>query len=469
MEIDLADEDHFVKQKSLCAKCRGTKKLCGRERCPVIVKYYKKMKTESLVDNKDIAGSSPPGVFVGRYGYPKVDIGPLVPPFHGDTAELNTPERWIGKGIDDIVENRTQLVRGKYPIRVDKFDQSDRVVDITRQTALSKEPAEVEAFFSKKPSGKIALSDSVQPYGPSGPLDKLDLGTIKFDKSLDKAYFDTDLKATDAVLNLYEDDVYISKIQRAFSVGSFGLEDNRRFVPTRWSITAVDDTIGKDLREEVKNYRPIDEYRVYESWELDNRWEVLMMPRTWIYELVEAWYPDTAWNPYGDDIAIISSHERYEGRSKYAEIGGCFYAARMAVAEKLRKERRQAGTVILRETHPGYIMPVGVWNVRENVRKALDREPKTFDTLKEALFYLSTRLDIKIETWEKFSQVLRDSLYQTTIEDFMKIPGGKKEKRSGEKSEEEIEREKKERALEAQDKEFEDDIDFKFEDDRHWN
>ncbi len=418
MDLDLADKDHFVKKNNLCSICRGTKNLCNRDRCPVLVKYYSQMKSEPLTSSTDISGSSPPGVFVGRYGYPKVNIGPLVPPYHGDTHELDMPEKWVGRSIDEIVDFRTQLIRGKYMVGVDEVDEGSRVVDFTRDMALSREPAEVEAFFKKKPSGKIALSDSVQPYGPSAQLKKLDLGTLKIDRRMDRAYEAKDLKAVDAVLDLYDHDIYISKIQRAFSVGAFGLGENRKFVPTRWSITAVDDTIGKNLREEVKKYRPIDRYRVYETWELDNRWEVLMLPRTWIYELVEAWYPETAWNPYGKDIAIISSHEKYGGRSKYAEIGGCFYAARLAIAEKLREEGRQAGAVILRETHPGYIMPMGVWNVREHVRQALRSNPKEFETMKEALFYISTRLDIKVDTWIKNSEVLQDSIYQTRLEDF---------------------------------------------------
>lgn len=418
MNVDLADDDHFVKKNPLCAVCRGTKNLCDRERCPVLVKYYSKLKSEPLTDDTNISGSSPPGVFVGRYGYPKVDIGPLVPPYHGDTSVMDLPERWTGKSMDEIVDFRTNLVRGKYQVRVDKFKGEDRIVDITRDMALAREPAEVEAFFSKSPSGKIALSNSVQPYGPSAPVKKLDLGTLKINREMDRAYDSRDLKAVDAVMKLYEKDILISKIQRAFSVGAFGLEENRRFVPTRWSITAVDDTVGKNLREEIKRYRPIDGYRVYESWELDNRWEVLLMPRAWIYELVEAWYPETAWNPYGEDIAIISSHERYDGRDSYAEIGGCFYAARLAIAEKLKEEKRQAGAVVLRETHPGYIMPVGVWNVRENVRKALKADPKEFDTLKEALFHISTRMDIKVDTWIENSEVLQDTIYQTRLEDY---------------------------------------------------
>ncbi len=383
-----------------------------------MVKYYSQMKSQPLTDRTDISGSSPPGVFVGRYGYPKVDIGPLVPPFHGETSEMDLPELWLGKSIDEIVDFRTQLIRGKYTVGVDDAGMNDRVVDYTRDMALSREPAEVEVFFAKKPSGRIVLSDSIQPYGPSAPLKKLDLGTLKIDRRMDRAYSDTDLKSVDAIMGLYEHGIYVTKIQRAFSVGAFGIGENRKFVPTRWSITAVDDTIGKNLREEIKKYPPIDEYRLYETWGLDNRWAVLLLPRTWIYELVEAWYPETAWNPFGKDIVIISSHEHYQGRKKYAEIGGCFYAARLAVCEKLKDERRQAGAVILRETHPGYIMPVGVWNVRENVRNALRQEPKRFDTLKDALFYISTRLDIKMDIWIKNSEVLKDTIYQTRLEDF---------------------------------------------------
>src|SRR5207249_3256607 len=84
-------------------------------------------------------------------------------------------------------------------------------------------------------------------------------------------------------------------------------------------------------------------------------------PQPWRYELIEAWYPNTLWNPLGRDIVVFGDHEGFVGRKTYASIGGCYYAARLAVGEALVRQRRQAATVILRETHPGYIMPVGVW------------------------------------------------------------------------------------------------------------
>jgi hypothetical protein len=406
-----------------CILCRGTKMLCGKASCPVVLRYYQNARVAPLIDTLNLEGSSPPSVFIGRYGYPKVSIGPLIPPIHGDTSILDTPELWTTKSIEEIVEMRSQLVRGKHTVRIDQVENGGRLVDTVRELGMAKDPSDVDAVFLKKPQGGLILSDEVQPHGPSAPIKSLNINSLKIDRRIDRAYTDSDLLARDAILSLYDDDVSVTRIQRSFSVGSFGLEGSRKFVPTRWSITAVDDTISKDIVSQIKDFPWINEYRVYESWSLDNRFMVLMVPAAWSYELVEAWYPQTTWNPNGREVAMYSSAEGYRGRSKYAEIGGCYYAARLATTEQLKKEGRQACVVILREAHPGYILPVGVWNVRENVRAAVRDKPKLFNTLKEALGYVKTRLDIPFETWIAHSKILRQRLHQRRLEDFRAIAG----------------------------------------------
>jgi hypothetical protein len=168
----------------------------------------------------------------------------------------------------------------------------------------------------------------------------------------------------------------------------------------------------------TKTYPWMNEYRVYYHNQFDNRWAVLMMPSEWQYELIEAWYPNTTWNPYGRTISIFNSYEFYKGRTTYAEIGGCYYSARLAVNELLNKERRQAGAIVLREAHPGYIMPIGVWNVRESVRKALKEQYQKFDTLDQALVFISEKMDIPLQRWIRNSAVLKNKLYQKRLEDF---------------------------------------------------
>jgi len=415
--------DYLVAKASndaLCVVCKGAKFLCGKAKCPLVVrlKYY--FKTMPLIDSLGVDGASPPGVFVGRIGYPYVYAGPLVPPVHEDTSLYDLPELWFGKSIDDIVAFRSMLIRGKHRVHVKKFEEAGKIMDRTRELALSVGPVDVELALKKKPQRALVLDDEIQPFGPSALLRDVKVGTSRWDHQIEKAYGDTDLKAVEAVTTLYKKDVLVSRIQRAFSVGSFGLKDNRRLVPTRWSITAVDSIISKDLIEKIKMFPEINEFRVYESRYLDNRFEVLMMPGAWSYEIMEAWYPGTVWNPTGRNIVVFSDWEGFEGRTTYASIGGCYYAARLAVGELLVKERRQALMVVLREAHPGYIMPVGVWQVRENVRNAMKQKPQKYNTLEKALQRIASQFQIPLKVWIERSKLLQEALFQKKITEYVK-------------------------------------------------
>ncbi|MEM2103540.1 MAG: Nre family DNA repair protein [Candidatus Bathyarchaeia archaeon] len=411
----------FVKtsERGLCVVCKGARFLCGKTRCPIIVRANFYLKSLPLMQSEDVSGASPPSVFVGRIGYPYVYAGPLVPPVVEDTSLYDLPECWFGKSIDEIVGFRSMLIRGKHRVHVQNFLEAGKIIEKTRELALAVNPVDVELLLKKKPRGFMILDDEVQPFGPSAPIRDLRVGNARWDRQIEKAYYDTDLKAVEAVLELYRKGVLVSKIQRAFSVGAFGLGKNRRLVPTRWSITAVDSIVSKELMEKVKAFPEISEFRVYESRYLDNLFEVLMIPGKWSYEAIEAWYPGTVWNPHGRSIALYSDWEGYEGRTTYAEIGGCYYAARLAVCEQLVKEQRQATVIVLREAYPGYIMPVGVWQVRENVRNAMRQKPCTFKTLDEALHYLAGCFRIPIRQWVMRSELLRNALFQKRITDYL--------------------------------------------------
>ncbi len=405
-------------RSGLCAICKGSRFLCGKTRCPIIVKVNYFLKSVPLMSSEDIAGASPPSVFIGRIGYPYVYAGPLVPPINEDTSLFDLPEMWFGKTIDEIVGFRSLLIRGKHRVHVQKFEEAGKIVEQTRELALAENSVDMELNLAKKPRGFIFLDDNVQPFGPSAPIRDLHLGNARFDSRMEKAYYDTDLKATQAVLELYSQGVMVTKIQRAFSVGAFGLEKKRRLVPTRWSITAVDDIVSKNLMEKVKTFPEISEYRIHESHYLDNIFEVLMIPNAWSYEAIEAWYPGTIWNPNGKTVAMFSDYEGHDGRTTYAQIGGCYYSARLAVCEQLIKERRQAAVIVLREAHPGYIMPVGVWQVRENVRNAMRQEPLVFKSLDEALKRITSRFQIPLQRWIMQSELLKNALFQKKITDF---------------------------------------------------
>lgn len=419
LDLNLADQVRTATPHgSLCTSCKGARHLCGKSQCPIVSRIYSYLRVKARVERDVINGSSPPGVFVGRVGYPYVNVGPLVPPEHGDTSLLDLPEKWFGKSLNEILDFRFALVRGKHRVNVKDLTRRDRILEDTRLLALSQNSPDVELALRRKPAPLFVMNDEVQPIGPSATLRKMYVGNTRLDPRLEAAYYDVDLKAADAILELYRKGTYVSKLQRALSAGAFGVEDNRRLVPTRWSITAVDSILSLALMNKVKSYPLINEFRVYESTYLDNRFEVILLPDGWKYEAIEAWYPGTIWNPASRDIFLFGDWEGYRGRTKYARIGGCYYAARLAVCELLEKERRQATAIVLREAHPDYIMPVGVWQVRENVRNALRQDPIKLDSLEAVLTRIAQRFDIDVQTWVHDSALLTGARRQRKLTDY---------------------------------------------------
>ncbi len=383
-------------------------------RNPFFLKKYYKFKTIDLIKTNEIYGSSPPDLFIGRIGYPDVYIGPMVPPTLGDTEIMGTPEMWVGKSIPEIVELRSSLVRGMYRTKVSNVDKG-RTEQAVKEIALADKFTSIDMTLKHRPSLKMSFSENSQPFGPSAPLERMSLGNIKAEQHVEDAYLDTSQSATNAIIELYDKGVLVSKIQKALAAGLLGRSKARKFVPTRWSITATDDTLSRHKLKSIKEMATLDGIKIYEKVALDNRWVIMMIPGQWEYESMEAWYPNTTWNMNSKEIDIGVSYEPFEGRKSYAEIGGCYYAARLAVSELLEKRQSQAKVIILREVHAGYIMPVGVWNVREHVREALRGKPLEFNDLQSAFAHIATKLEIPLKTWVKYSTLLKNLLYQKRL------------------------------------------------------
>jgi len=370
-----------------------------RGKAAYLNRLYARTPIRIMTAKEHVEGSSPPSVFVGKSGYPKVYVGPMVPDMHGDTAAMDQPELWTQRQQKEIIDFRLQLIRGKHAVKV---TEKNRFVEEMQSIALAKQSVDIDIDFRKKPTG-VYFHEEVQPFGPSAQVKKVKVGSSRMDHDMEKAYYDTDLLAGRAAIDLYHKGVLFSSIQKAFSTGAFGLGKNRKLVPTRWSITAVDDILGKHLLQKVKTYTKLEEFRVYKIENLKNKFVILLLPSSWQYETMEAFFPGTI----GTKTEIYGDHEYFEGKKEYAMIGGCYYSARLAVTEQMEKERMQAGAVIMREVYPGYV-PLGVWNVRENMRTAMKTEPRRFETFADALSYCQSQLTIPMGRWAKQSVLLKD-------------------------------------------------------------
>ncbi len=417
LEEDVAKSIEVVESPPawMCLACRGAKLLCGKPRCPIIVKAQAMAKQGPAMATNEILGSSPPGVFVGRLGYPRVSIGPMVPAQFGDTTVLDTPEEWLGKPIDQIVDYRYSLVRGNSRASVEDAREPGRFLSSLQELAMAAKPVDTELKLTKAPRRILTLSEDTQPYGPSGPLDRFKIDNPSVDRRVQTAYYDRDLEAAGAVEEMYTKGVLVTRIQKAFSLGMFGVGPRRKIVPTRWSITAVDSSISLGLIEKIKHRPTIDEHRVYSFGVYDNQYVAMLLPEPWRFEWIEAWFPNTTWNQFTTTPYMIGDHEEYFGRTRYARVGGCYYSTRLAVSEGLERERKQAAAIVLRETYPGFIMPLGVWNVRESIRALLKQPFERHGTFRGAMDSALSKLRIPKAKWMRESVLISRELSQTKI------------------------------------------------------
>ena len=216
------------------------------------------------------------------------------------------------------------------------------------------------------------------------------------------------MKAQDAVMNLYNSGIDISKIQKCFSIGMLG--QKRKLVPTKWSITATDDIISKSLVDEVLDYSLIDSCKVFSYDHLGNHFSVVLFPHRWIYEMVEAWYSNGV-------LGFGSDYEDARGIDHPPAIAGAYFAAKLGVLEYLSKNKLQSGVIILREIRPEYAIPVGVWQVREGIREAMKETPIVANNFEQALDLASKKLSISKSEWLAHGNISK-LMRQKTLSDF---------------------------------------------------
>lgn len=371
------------------------------------------MPMQSVTMDKELAGSSPPSVFIGSWNYPHVYAGPLVTPVHGDTAIMDTPEDWISgkKTQDEIIGYRLGLVRGKRMI--DASDLDTQFVGQLQEITLSASSVESEVAFSSIPAG-TSFSEEHTPFGPSAEIERFETEGGRWNRDLEKVFYDTDLPAASAVMDLHKKGVPFSHIQKAFSVGTMGISKGRHLVPTRWSITACDTTIGDNLLTQVKKNPVIDTWRVHEFSSLHNNYAVILMPTGWQYEWSEAFL-----RVLSNEELVFSDHEGIRKKIGYSHLGGCYYSCKMAVLEALARQQEQAGAIILREAHKGYV-PMGVFNVRENVRNAMNQPATEFEDIRSALGHIGQKFTLPIQRFIDEGELLRAMTRerQCTLKDF---------------------------------------------------
>ena len=379
-----------------------------------------------------ISGASPPSVFVGQYGYPKVSIGPMIPPdIHGNTSSiLDSPERWVGKTLHEILNYRLSLVRGLNSIKID--DLENRFILSLQELTMSSKPVESEVDFHKIPTFHQSsllsnqnndLNQEFTPFGPQAELKSFKLSSsTSTNKKIDYMYSDNTIKATDAVIDLYNSGIEISQINKVLSLGMLGRKNKRHLVPTRWSISATDDIISSYLVKKIDFYQSIDKFEVIKYNHFSNYYSIIFIPsEVWSFEMVEAWYDQNNVNKF----FLESDYEDTTGLDHYPKIAGAYFAAKLGILEYLTSnKKRKCSVLVLREIRPEYLVPLGVWQIREGIRDALRSKhvehttTSTFSDFRNALLYACKGMTVPLFDWLKYSIIYENYGKKTLISDF---------------------------------------------------
>ncbi|MDD4579042.1 MAG: Nre family DNA repair protein [Methanothrix sp.] len=386
-----------------CITCKG-RGLCGRPVCPILRRLEETVALPRL--GRRIEGMSPPEVFVGRHGYPLVRAGPMLPA--GESPE----QPGLGMDIGEIIRARSSLVRSESKIVIKEAESPGSLLTSMQEIALSAAPVSTEVSFINPPKSRISFDGILSPSGPSGELEKMQItGNPAIPRKVDQIAEDKGASAAVAVGELYACGIGTDHISRILSLGLLGKK--RKLVPTRWSITASDDMVGKHLKESVLDQPQVNDYYLYTGQALGNHFEILLLPRPFSFDLVEIWMARSVWAEEG---FIGWDREEATAKKEYSSLSGGYYAARLAILEHLAGKGRQAAVLAVREISEAYWAPLGVWVVREVARAAMKSQPVRYSNLAEAMTEIERRIKTPAEKWRGKAQILARPVQRSLLE-----------------------------------------------------
>lgn len=395
-------------EATLCARCKGAARLCGRPVCPILKRYIESVKASPKLSRSELEATTPPSVIVGEHGYPSVRLGPVAVPEAGEAARrYEDYKSWWGKlSLEDIIALRASTVYSSFTVRVGEARSENKLLEATREAALSVRPVDAEYRYAKPPSPRLTFDGMIAPTGLRGWLEDLRIvSNTVVPRRVDQLVEDRGVKARDAVAELYKagfDNYYLTRI---LSLGLLGQRPSRRIVPTRWAITAVDKMLGDLLLRKVKRMPEYPHFALHYCEYVGNRYAILLAPGPWSFEMIEIWLPRSVWVRAGEPYIAVN-HELHDGRERN-EVDGGYHAIRLPVLEHLLRIGRQATVVAFREITPAYYAPVGSWQIRESVRAALAAPPIKLDSVEHALSEVDRRLETNVSLIIGKSRVLK--------------------------------------------------------------
>lgn len=375
--------------------------LYGKLLYPLQVKLAAQQRVNQIA-KQEFSGETP-NIFVGRYGYPNINVGLLNVEQYDHHDD---PLYWSAQStpIEQIIDLRSQLINSQFKANVKQLGA--KFLELSRELAMADRPTDIEVSLDRKPQFQLNFDQELMPHGPRANLVQVQATeNPHIPTKVERAVDAHDLKAGEALRMLSAKGIDEHYLTRLLSVGALGIPTERKLVPTRWSITATDDMLGKQRIAALKEH-PQHDYAAYFGGKYGNYYLILCFPDAWSYELFES-YAGTAHQITGKRWS--TDWEPYGGRKTYASntVGG-YYGSRLGVVEKLSKLKRQATILNLRFITDEYIAPLGVWVCREATREAMRSRPIYFGSKELMLEY--AKILVKRKFNFDLTKILKESV-----------------------------------------------------------
>lgn len=383
--------------------------IVGFEKQKLLKLLKEKLKQDNPQNNlsNDSLMGKIPNLLIGSYNYPDVNTGFLAANTFNDE---DNPSDWVKNpkiGIKEIILKRQNLANSKF---VSNVKRTNKFSDKLKEVSLSNKPLDAEILYEGNIKKDYRFNKDLLPHGPMGILKNLSiLENPRIPFHVQRAESDTDLKAKDAINTLKNKGINEHFLTKIISAGNLGLKTQRKIVPTRWAITAIDDTLGKNYLKNISHYEN-HEYSFFRGKYLGNYYFVIIFPGPWSFELFETYVGDIK---NASKYASATDYEGVFGREKYAEnTSGGYYASRLAALEYLTRCKMKGKIIMFRFITEDYWAPLGVWVVREASRNAFKNESLKFDNKQDLLnhCFLSAlkRFKINIKPLYRESKTLKN-------------------------------------------------------------
>ena len=193
-----------------------------------------------------------------------------------------------------------------------------------------------------------------------------------------------------------------------------GKTRGRKIVPTRWSITAVDKILSDQMIQLVRDFGEVEGHLYFHFRRIGNEYYILISPGDYSFEMIENWNNGSIWTGPRESSAE-GDYEKPGRMVTNPTIGGAFFAAKLPILEFLKKKERKGNILVIRFIDGDYTMPLGVWQVRENVKSAMQTE-NFLDGIDQFFEIIKVRRSKDLRHYSKTYQMIK---LQRKISDYV--------------------------------------------------